>query len=612
MKVALYARVSSSRQRERGTVASQIEALRSRAHQEHYDVEEEYVCVDDGVSGATLDRPELDRLRDGAQAGRFDAVLVHSPDRLSRKYAYLILVLEEFERLGVDVIFLEQPPAEDPHSALLVQIQGAVAEYERAKLAERYRRGKLHRARQGEVFWNSIPFGYRRIPRQDGVPAHVVVDEEQAEIVRKVFRWHAWEGLSIRKITHALTASGVRPPRGGKRWGETTIHKFLRREAYLGTLCYNQTTCVPRKPGEEGPGGRRLGPRVVLRPPEEWIPISIPPIVDRETFERSLSQHGRNQQFSPRRLKEERWLLRRLLRCGVCGRKHACVSAKGRPGERRYYYRCTKSGYLADSPPCRPSHVRAAPLDDVVWREIHRHLLDPRLLLRAHRILKDGEPLEEDLLGRQIEAARRRLSQVRSERERLRDAYQGGFIEKEAFEERARKIAQRMDDLAADLDALEKQQSTLGGTRRVLRGLTEFTRTVSQRLDGMSFHERQNLAREVLEEVVLDVDEVHLHFRIPFAPPPEKAGEEPSQGTSEEVSRGFHLRSRAGDSVEVRLKVDSEGSEGLERDDHPRHALGLHRRLPERVTKDLPCGPSHQAVKSALPLDQVRARPSGW
>ncbi len=128
MKVALYARVSTQRQEKKGTIASQLEALHTYAQQQKYEVAEDYVCCDDGYSGTLLARPELDRLRDGAQAGAFDAILILSPDRLSRKYAYLILILEEFERFATPVIFLEQPPSDDPHSVLLVQIQGAVAE----------------------------------------------------------------------------------------------------------------------------------------------------------------------------------------------------------------------------------------------------------------------------------------------------------------------------------------------------------------------------------------------------------------------------------------------------------------------------------------------------
>ena len=140
MRVALYARVSTERQEQQGTIASQLDALTRWAREQHHDVVDAYVCVDDGYSGTRLDRPGLDRLRDGAEAGAFKAALVLCPDRLARKYAYQILILEELERFDVRVIFLDQPLSDDPQARLLTQIQGAVAEYERIKIAERYRR----------------------------------------------------------------------------------------------------------------------------------------------------------------------------------------------------------------------------------------------------------------------------------------------------------------------------------------------------------------------------------------------------------------------------------------------------------------------------------------
>ena len=172
MRIALYARVSTERQQERGTVTSQLEVLRSAAKADGHEVIEEF--VDDGYSGARLDRPALDRLRDAAEAGVFDAVLCLSADRLARAYAYQVLILEELERFGVAVRFLDGPaPGDDPQARLLVQVQGVIAEYERAKIAERYRRGKLHRARAGEVFFWKVPYGYRRVGPQPGRPAHM-------------------------------------------------------------------------------------------------------------------------------------------------------------------------------------------------------------------------------------------------------------------------------------------------------------------------------------------------------------------------------------------------------------------------------------------------------
>ncbi len=541
MKVALYARVSTKRQEKAGTIASQIEALRNHATEQKYEIAEDYICRDDGYSGTLLARPELDRLRDGAQAGAFDAVLVLAADRLSRKYAYLILILEEFERFGAPVIFLEQPPSDDPHTSLLVQIQGAVAEYDRIKMAERYRRGKLYRARQGEVFWTNIPYGYRRIARQDSVPAHLVIDDREGAVVREVFDWHANQRMSVRQIAKRLTKEGYATPKGGKRWGETTVHRILRREAYLGTYYYNQSEQVT-VPSSDGCSFRM---KKVLRPQSEWIAVSIPPLLDRETFERSQAQHGPNEQFSPRNLQEERWLLRRLLRCAKCGYKCACVSGKKRSHvPHAHYYRCGNNNRVAGRLPCRPKHIRAQPLDDLVWIEIRRHLLNPELLMKAQTNTNQPQSLDESFLMKQLVNAKERLTRVQAERRRLIDAFQGGFIPKEEFEQRAGTVVSRISQLQDDLQVLKSEQKTASDGKSLLTKLCYFTSTVTDRLDRMTFHERQELARQVLEEVVICDNTVKLFFKIPLT-----RSESSAQKKTESlpnVSTQLSLRSRPG------------------------------------------------------------------
>ena len=542
MKVALYARVSSQRQEKRGTIASQVEALRHYAREHHYSIAENYVCKDEGYSGAVLARPELDRLRDGAQAGAFDAILVLSPDRLSRKYAYLILILEEFERFTTPVIFLEQPPSDDPHSALLVQIQGAVAEYERAKLAERYRRGKLYRARQGEVFWASISYGYQRLPRQGSVPASLVIYEPEAEVVRNIFFWHAYEGMSIRQIVKRLTKEGYTTPKGGSRWAESTVHKIVRQEAYLGTLYYNRSYEVTVTSPEGVPRKKKL-----LRPESEWISVSIPPLIDRATFACSQARHGPNQQFSPRNLKEEYWLLRRLLRCERCGYKSACVADKRRPYmPPSYYYRCDKQDRLEGRPRCYPNHIRSGPLDELVWTEVRRHLLDPQLLLKAQTTLKSMQSLDESFLITQLHNTQKKLSQTQGERRRLVDAFQGGLITKEEFAERTRNLSIRIQNLQTDLKAVEEETKNVSAGRQLLTRITDFTRTIRDKLDDITFHEKRDLVRSVLSEVVINGSTVKLLFKIPL---PKTKGTDPPDNhrhAPSTLSTELYLRSRGG------------------------------------------------------------------
>ena len=216
----------------------------------------EHVFIDEGYSGSRLDRPALDRLRDAAREGEFDVVAVYSPDRLARRYAYQVLLLEEFRKAGCDVEFVHRPISDDPHDQLLLQIQGAVAEYERAVLGERFRRGKLQKARAGHWTAGQAPYGYRYVPARDGVPAHLEVDEAEAEVVRMLYRWLIDERMTVRQILKRLAAGPWRPRCGKRLWSNCVVHRILSDPVYTGTGYANRHVfVVPRKPRSTGPQG---------------------------------------------------------------------------------------------------------------------------------------------------------------------------------------------------------------------------------------------------------------------------------------------------------------------------------------------------------------------
>ena len=541
MKVALYARVSTQRQEKRGTIQSQISALRKYAKENNYTIAEDYVCTDDGYSGAHLARPQLDRLRDGAQTGEFDAVIVLSPDRLSRKYAYLILILEEFERFGTRVIFIENTMADDPQGALLMQIQGAVAEYERAKIAERHRRGRLHLARLGEVVWASIPYGYRRVPRSDGIPGHLVINESEADVVRKIFSWHAHENMTIRQVTNRLTREGCPTPKGGKRWGETTVHRILRREAYLGTLYYNKSYEIDVAATDYNKRGKRK----VFRPETEWITVNIPPIIDKITFDCSRERHPPNSQFSPRNLHEEHWLLRRLVRCEKCGLKCGCVADKRRPQmPPSYYYRCDKQYRVEGRLRCRPNHIRSEPLDEFVWEEIKNHLVNPELLLRAHQSIRDGQEHDDSFLKTQFENAKRRLKRLENQKKRLIDIYQEGVIEKSDFTARIGDLSTRIHSEKTDMDNLNKEFQSASRGKSILSKIKMFSTAVSNNIENMPFYQKQKLVRTIVKEIVICDNIVKIYFKIPLSSPVENEKPELQKQGRDKVSNQLNLRSR--------------------------------------------------------------------
>src|ERR1700682_85898 len=232
---AIYARVSSEQQREANTIASQTTSLIEFAQKHDLEVPKEWVFEDDGYSGATLERPGLERVRDLAAEGQIQVVLAYAPDRLSRKYAYQILLIEELARNGVETLFVKAPQGTSAEDQLLVQFQGMIAEYERAQILERSRRGKRHRARAGEIsVLSGAPYGYRYIRKSDEGPASYAVIDAEARVVRQVYKHYTITGWSIGAITRWLNEEAVPTRKVVTRWERSTVWAMLRNPAYVG------------------------------------------------------------------------------------------------------------------------------------------------------------------------------------------------------------------------------------------------------------------------------------------------------------------------------------------------------------------------------------------
>ena len=367
MRAALYARVSTEDQAEKYGLSSQLTELRELAAKKSFTVPEGAEFVDDGYSGATLDRPALDRLREAVRARAFDVVLVHDPDRLSRKLAHQLLLVEELERAGVGLEYFTTPREDTPEGRLLLNVKGVVAEYEREKIRERTTRGKKQKARSKLVPTGPWPYGYRLDPTQ---PGGLGIHDDEARVVREMFRWLA-EGTSVRGVVARLNRLPVIPKaRRAKLWGKSSVRRILTSETYVGRYWYNR-----REKATDG--------RMKLRDESEWFAIDVPPIVDRATFERVRQQLDRNQQMIKGRPPTRVYLLRGLLYCGDCGRR-----MHGIPTHGRRFYRCSGRDRLKGDARCLAVTVNAERVERVVWETIERGLKDPRLLmgkLQEHR-----------------------------------------------------------------------------------------------------------------------------------------------------------------------------------------------------------------------------------
>jgi site-specific DNA recombinase len=515
MRAAIYARVSSERQEKEHTIGSQLEALRNYAAQNGMEIVEEF--TDEGYSGARLDRPALDRMRDLAERRGFEVLLTYCTDRLARKFVLQALILEEMERFGVKTIFLEGGAADDPLSKLMHQITGAVAEFERAKIVERNRRGKLYRARCGEVVNWRAPFGYVRIPRRDGVAPHVEIDENKAAVVRRIFDLYTKQGITVRLIAKQLTLEETPAPGGGQEWNYYSVDRILHNEAYVGTLYYNRHNCAEL---EGTHGQKRPSHQRTLRPKEEWIPISIPPLIDLETFHQAGIRVKDNQRFAPRNLKEDAYLLRRLVRCGHCGL--SCRASTNTTNSRcSHYYVClgTKNHFLIEKR-CPQRSIGADALDELVWKEVSTRLQDPDLVLEAYRECRihrrNGEKAG---LSEQGQKLATQVKLANTEMTRLLDAYQAGTIELPELQKRRRLVDAKLDTLHREKELLEKMAREQKQEGDVRRDLEEFRALVSGRVQHSSFEDKQKLMRMVLDKVVVKDWRVDVHYNIPLSRP---------------------------------------------------------------------------------------------
>ena len=517
MRVAIYARVSTESQEARGTIGSQLEVLRKRVATEGHELVAEY--CDDGWSGARLDRPGLDALRDAAEAGRLDAVWCLSPDRLARMYAYQVIVLDEMAHHGVKVLFHDTPPlADDPQAQLLTQVQGVIAEYERAKIAERYRRGKLWRARAGEVIAWKCSYGYRRIARSADRAAHLEIYEPEAMFVRRIFRDYVESNLSMRQISWQLNQDLVPSPSGKAVWGVSMIGRLIRNEAYVGRAYYNRTASVlDRHPTK--------AKRQIKRPRDQWIPIPVPAILDEELFEAAQRVSYDNSRWSPRRAEPNHWLLRGIVKCGHCGVSVSCHKMRGRNGTFHYYYYCRNHDPLragGEHRRCPERNVRAGELDAFVFDQVRATMLRPEVLLAGEAAVSTRrEAGSDELLATQLASLDRKIDAVAAERRRLADLYQASFIEREELLRRGKELELRSSALNAQRQALIDQREELAQQNRLRDCVEDFARRVRTTIDRLDFGQRQKLLRLVIDEVRVSGWLVEIRFRIPLDNPPE-------------------------------------------------------------------------------------------
>lgn len=472
------------------SIPAQLEACRNRAAEIGATEILEY--VDEGVSGSILQRPGLSALREAVRNGGVDAVVCYDPDRLSRNLAHQLLLVEEFERAGVRLEFVNFEWKDTPDGRLFYALRGAIAEYEREKIRERMLIGKEQKAKRGLSPIGTYPYGYRLMPG-----GRLEVDEKEAEVVRLIFDWFVSEDIGVNGVAAKLTASGIPTRHGNPRWARATVRQILRNPAYIGVWYYGRRDCTGYAVGRKLPGAQKVRPKE--KPREEWIPIPVPAIVEPEVWHRAQEKLREARRLWAGWSRRE-YLLSGIITCGDCGYSmHGAVREKGN-GKRYRVYTCVRTTADEVGRGCRPiKNVNADAVEKVVWEQVVSWLNDPSAL--ARELSQDGRRKE---LEAELARIDELLDGVRRGRANVRQALAAGLMDLDAdtaatlkdLKAREERLLARRREVSAALGAARAAESR---ARDILKQAAQYL----EELDSLDMEQKKALVRTLVKQVIV-------------------------------------------------------------------------------------------------------------
>ena len=527
---AIYTRVSTDQQKENKTIESQVEALLEFADQNGYIVPEEYVFKDEGYSGAVLVRPGLEKVRDLSAEGQIHGVLVYSPDRLSRNYAYQVVLLDEFTSCGTEVLFINSPKSETPEEALLLQFQGMIAEYERAMIKERTRRGKRFKAKSGIVnVLSGAPYGYNYIKRTEESVAYYQINEQEALVVQEVYRLYTEDFLSIGAVVRELNERNIPTKKRQSQWERSTVWAMLRNPAYIGKACFGKTEKTERqiitKPLRAKGGYSSRNTCSKERPREEWIEIPVPAIITTEIFELAQERLKKNKLHSQRNTVEIT-LLQGMIVCSDCG--YSLYRTSTRTSKRKlYYYRCLGSDRYryVNGRKCNCRPLRQDYLDEIVWQKVLELLQDPGLIQKEiNKRIKETK--KSNPLIDQKTVLLKQKSKLATAMDKLLDAYQEGLIPIDQLRKRMPDLQKRTTTKERELANLEAHEQALDNRLQLL-DVASFTKNLHQNINHLDIKDKRKIVKLLIKEILVGEDSIEIKHSIPV-----KESENTDQGKS--------------------------------------------------------------------------------
>jgi len=517
MRAALLARVSTQGQEDEQTIDSQIDEIRERIKVDGHTLAEEFVFTDDGWSGDILERPRLDAMRDAAKDELFDILYAYDRGRISRKYVYQEIVLDELRSHNIQFVSLHDLNGETPEDRIAQGMFGLFAEYEKVKILERFRRGKLYKARNGQLLGYTPPYGYdyhKKVKEGSDVQnGFFTINEEEAAVVRLIFTWVGEEGIALREVIRRLYERNIMPrKRKQDAWTKGPVIRLCQNQSYVGDHYYNKSEAVlPRtRMDDEVKYRKRVKTGRIKKDRDEWFLIKVPPIVSRELFDKVQARLKQNQKYSQRNNKTNRYLVGGMIYC-PCGK-----TRNGETSATHSYYRCTDRLSRFPLPRvCMERGISVGVLDAAVWAKLSELLKSPQMLQeQAERWVEQSGGNSGD---EAVKEAQKALEAIELEEQRYAKALGEGIMSESIYKKCMASVRERKDTL----QPLAKSHAKPTPVRPIdAATLVSNTREL---LDNLPFADKKLIVRELVTTVTATQKEVTICGQIPI-PQDQKVG----------------------------------------------------------------------------------------
>lgn len=510
MYTAIYPRVSTKSQSEKGTsLDGQVESCLKKAKELKINPDLIRIYREEGFTGEDIDRPEMNKLRQDVKNRLVNRIIITHPDRLSRELVDKLIVCNEFEKYEVELVFVDTEYKNTPEGELFFNMQSSIAQYELAMIKRRTSRGVIRSVKEGKnvMPMRVPPFGYDYIDKQ------LVVIDDEADFVRKIYQWYVYDNLTMRQIGEKLYQYGAKPKRKESlNWSAASIQKILTSEIYIGKYYYNRRKSHKIKGQKTVSGNPKR--EYTFRDKEDWLLVNVPVIVDETLFKLAQDKRESNGRHSGN-LKHE-YLLRGKIKCGCCGLSYSAYSTTtkqtNKNGETKSWtfkrYRCNGTvdrSYGNTEKKCNVPLLNVIDFDDHIWNKYIVEISYNPNLIQEYGLDQSNE---EELIVRK-KYFEKQLAEKEKERERVKTMFKHGVIEEDEMvsdigklNEEIGKFKTSLEDI---LDILSTEKETISKMEMLNNVITLIRERISK--GKLTFDIKRNAVDMLINEIVVNYND---------------------------------------------------------------------------------------------------------